>query len=152
MARSLEHISLADQRISVVSKKLSDEETWAMINSADIVLSAHRAEGFGLHLAEGMLLGKLVVATDWSGNTDFMTSNNSLPIATKFTPISDEYGVYDTHGNQKWAEPDIKRASEDLADLLQSPNQLELVCDQARVDIRKHCSVENYRTALFANS
>ena len=43
-----------------------------LINSIDSLISLHRSEGFGLHLAEAMAMGKAVIATNWSGNTDFM--------------------------------------------------------------------------------
>ncbi len=35
---------------------------------------------FGRTLAEGMLLGKPVVGTDFSGNTDFLTQDTGYPV------------------------------------------------------------------------
>ena len=44
---------------------------WGM----DCFVSLHRAEGFGLTMAETMGMGKAVVATDYSGNLTFMDAD-----------------------------------------------------------------------------
>ena len=58
--------------IRLDTRTLPAAESHALTACADIVLSLHRSEGFGLVLAEAMLLGKPVVATGWSGNMEFM--------------------------------------------------------------------------------
>ena len=57
----------------------------ALFARADCYVSLHRAEGFGLTLAEAMALGKPVIATGFSGNTDFMTPANSYLVDWKLT-------------------------------------------------------------------
>ena len=57
--------------IRIETHTLAPEDRHALTACADIVLSLHRGEGFGLVMAEAMLLGKPVVATGWSGNTDY---------------------------------------------------------------------------------
>jgi glycosyltransferase involved in cell wall biosynthesis len=78
--------------------------------ACDALVSLHRSEGFGLNIAEAMAAGKLAIATHFSGNEDFMTPENSLPIAFKMTPVGrNEY----PHGTgQWWAEPDHAAAVE----------------------------------------
>ena len=48
--------------------------------ACDCFVSLHRSEGFGLAMAEAMALGKPVIATNWSGNTDFMNPHNAACI------------------------------------------------------------------------
>jgi glycosyltransferase involved in cell wall biosynthesis len=81
----------------------------ALIASADIVLSLHRSEGFGLVPAEAMLLGKPVIATGWSGNMDFMDAECAAPIGYRLIPVCDSRGVYDIPG-AVWAEADLDEA------------------------------------------
>jgi glycosyltransferase involved in cell wall biosynthesis len=71
------------------------------------VLSLHRGEGFGLVLAEAMLLGKPVVATGWSGNTDFMDATNAALVGYRLVPARDDRLVY----RGLWAEPDVEEAA-----------------------------------------
>ena len=42
------------------------------INTFDCVVSPHCAEGWGLVCSQAMLLGKLVIATEYGGNMDYM--------------------------------------------------------------------------------
>jgi len=46
--------------------------------AADAVVLASHGEGWGLPLVQAMALGKVAIATNWSGNTEFMTANNSF--------------------------------------------------------------------------
>jgi glycosyltransferase involved in cell wall biosynthesis len=56
---------------------LSAREKNTMMALCDCYVSLHRAEGFGLTMAEAMALGKPVIATGYSGNLAFMTAENS---------------------------------------------------------------------------
>lgn len=88
--------------------KISYEELDQLYALVDIVLSLHSAEGFGLHLLEGMAFGKKVVATDWGGNTDFMASDNSFLVDAKEVDVTDEF----FHGT--WGQPVHDAAVEQL--------------------------------------
>jgi glycosyltransferase involved in cell wall biosynthesis len=69
-----------DERIHVINKVLSRDEMYGLIKVCDCYVSLHRSEGFGLGIAEAMLLGKPVIATGYSGNMDFMRPDNSCLI------------------------------------------------------------------------
>lgn len=108
--------------ILLVTEVFDDARESAFIESADVVLSPHRAEGFGLVLAKAMLLGRPVIATDWSGNTEFMTAENACLIGHKLVPVRDAQGIY-PYSDQHWAEPNLAEASAWLGQLR---NDLEL--------------------------
>ena len=61
-------------------------------------------------MAEAMALGKPVIATGYSGNTDFMNDDNSFLVRYRLVEIEDDHGPY-TRGF-KWAEPDLEHAAE----------------------------------------
>jgi hypothetical protein len=69
----------------------------SLIDSADVFVSLHRAEGFGLVIAEAMVRGKVVIATAWSGNMDFMSGQQlaagGLPAVQASTPTSAPIGA-----------------------------------------------------------
>lgn len=76
-----------------------------LLQLCDCYVSLHRSEGYGLPLAEAMYLGKSVIATNWSGNVDFMNKENSCLVDYELKKIGTHYGPY--HADQFWAEPDI---------------------------------------------
>ena len=48
-----------------------------LYQACDAFVAPSRGEGFGLPLAEAMLFGLPVVASDWGGHRDFCSPNNS---------------------------------------------------------------------------
>jgi glycosyltransferase involved in cell wall biosynthesis len=90
-----EHLSRADQM--------------AFIREVDALVSLHRSEGLGLHLAEAMWLGTPVIATRYSGNLDFMDDESALLVDATMTPVVRGEGVYPACAT--WADPDLDQAA-----------------------------------------
>lgn len=98
-----------DQRIQLIDASLSREEILNLYGCCDVLLSMHRAEGFGRILAESLLLGLDVVATNYSGSTDFCHAENYYPIDYELTSVPD--GAYPYAAGQEWAEPSVDHAA-----------------------------------------
>jgi glycosyltransferase involved in cell wall biosynthesis len=96
--------------VIVVDEVLSRARSFGFIQMCDCFVSLHRAEGFGLCLAEAMLMGKPVIATNYSGNLAFMHPGNSLLVDYVLTEIVEHNPIY-KKGNH-WAEPSIDHAAE----------------------------------------
>mgnify|MGYP006096361345 FL=1 len=95
--------------IILINRILSRYEVDSLISCCDCFISLHRSEGFGLVIAEAMTLGKPVIATNWSGNQDFMNTENSGCVNYSLTKLEKNYGPYDA--GQLWAEPDLDHAA-----------------------------------------
>ncbi len=93
-----------------LDQTLTRQEVYNLESLCDCYLSLHRSEGFGLGPAEAMYLGKPVIATNWSGTTEFMRQDNSLPVNYELIPIEQSIGVYER--GQIWANPDIEHAAQ----------------------------------------
>jgi glycosyltransferase involved in cell wall biosynthesis len=106
--------------IRLETRLLPDADRHALTQCADIVLSLHRSEGFGLVPAEAMLLGRPVIATAWSGNMDFMAPDAAALIGYKLIPAVDPRGVFEAPG-AVWADPDIDEATKWLQRLADDP-------------------------------
>ena len=104
--------------VILMHQALSEGEMSALIASSDIVLSLHRAEGFGLLPAEAMWLGKPVVATAWSGVMDFLDPDSAALVSWTPAPVRDVQAMYE---GGWWAEPDLDAAADRLRRLLADP-------------------------------
>jgi glycosyltransferase involved in cell wall biosynthesis len=93
----------------------------ALYAEADVIISLHRAEGFGLVVAEGMLRGIPVIATNWSGNTDFLMPETGVPVNYTLVPAHDPQDTYE-HPAIHWAEANIDQAAEALKTLRTNPD------------------------------
>jgi glycosyltransferase involved in cell wall biosynthesis len=117
---AIRHAAAGAANIRVETRRFGDAERHALTACADIVLSLHRAEGFGLVPAEAMLLGKPVVATGWSGNMDFMNADSAALVDYRLVAAADPRGVYAVRGAM-WAEPDPGAAAALLVELADDP-------------------------------
>ena len=138
-AREALQASVSDlPHIIFIDEFFTRQQTWDLQACCDILLSLHRAEGFGLAPAEMMYLAKPVIATGWSANTDFMTDDNSFPVRYQLQALQQAVGVYPA--GQLWAEADIDHAAWCLTRLLDDPALRQQVGARAAADIRRQLS------------
>jgi glycosyltransferase involved in cell wall biosynthesis len=103
-----------------MEEHLSRPALWALMATADCLLSLHRAEGYGFAMAEAMVLGRPVIATGWSGNVDFMAGPDAVLVPYRLVPARDPQEIYDIPG-ARWAEPDLDAAAAALKALADRP-------------------------------
>ena len=116
--------SAADPRIHVLDKTLTREEMTKLMVNHDVFLSLHRSEGLGLGCAEALAAGKIVVATDYSGTTDFVNEKTGFPVAWRRIPVAaDEYVLAE---NASWADPSVDDAAAQLRAIYDNPSAASL--------------------------
>lgn len=126
--------------VAFIDNFLTRQQTWDLQACCDILISLHRAEGFGLAPAEMMYLGKPVIATGWSGNMDFMTSLNSFPVNYTLQPLEERVGAY--LPGPVWAEADVDHAAWCLTQLLEDSGLRKRMGEQAASDMKSQLSPE----------
>jgi GT2 family glycosyltransferase len=121
LKRALRAAADDDERILVIDESLTRQEMLALLAAADCYTSLHRAEGFGFGLTEAMALGKSVIATDYSGNTEFLTPETGYPIPYSLKPVGvDEY-IYPE--GQVWADPDEAACAAAMIRVFSAPEE-----------------------------
>jgi glycosyltransferase involved in cell wall biosynthesis len=110
-------------------------EMRALVELTDCVVSVHRAEGFGLNLADAMAVGKPVIATGYSGNLDFMPPDASFLVPYSITAVGPGAAPYDQ--DAFWAEPDLAAASNAMRTVMDRPDIARAVGSRARSHIEK---------------
>ncbi|HQR30362.1 MAG TPA: glycosyltransferase [Anaeromyxobacteraceae bacterium] len=129
--------SAGDARIRIVDRSLPYAEVLGLYASADVLVSLHRSEGLGLHLLEAMALGKVVVATGWSGNLEFTTRENSVLVPYTLVPVEPTHPHFASErgrSGQVWAEPDVDAAARALRALHEKPERRVALGRRAAAD------------------
>lgn len=89
---------------------LERETSSALTASADCYVSLHRSEGLGLTISEAMVHGVPTIATNYSGNRDFMSESTAFLVDWSYVEIPKGCDPYPV--GSCWADPDVKTATE----------------------------------------
>lgn len=106
-------------RVTFLTAALESADRFRLLASVDSFVSLHRAEGFGLSIAEAMAYGLPVVATGWSGNVDFSHAGNSALVPFDLVRSNAAHGPY--AAGTLWAEPRLDAAARLMRRVWQDP-------------------------------
>ncbi|CAH1090699.1 glycosyltransferase [Candidatus Nitrotoga sp. 1052] len=130
----LQKLAEQDPRITILDCLLSREEMYGLQSVCDAYVSLHRSEGFGLGMAECMALGKPVIGTGYSGNLEFMDSENSCLVNHTLIPVKPGQFIYYEPG-WMWADPDVDHAAEYMIRLFEDPDYRQRISARAAADM-----------------
>lgn len=105
--------------IIFIDEWMTPEERDALMARANCYVSLHRSEGLGLTIMESMVLGRPCIATNYSGNLEFMNPENSWLVDFQIKKIGK--GVPPYPEDHLWAEPDIASASMAMREVYDNP-------------------------------
>ncbi len=127
-------LACADRRdIVLLESYFTEDELGSLMGEASAYVSLHRSEGFGLTLAEAMARGRPVIATAYSGNLDFMNSDNSRLVPYTLVPVANGSGPYSP--TTRWAEPSVAAAAEAMRWVVENPTEAAKLGQRARRSI-----------------
>ncbi len=144
----LEQMTRGHDNILFIDDVWPHEDILGLIAESNVYASLHRSEGFGLSLAEAMLLGTPVIATNWSGNVDFCNTENSFPVGYSKINVRSSHSEFLKAGASVWAEPDIVQAARLLRQIRQNPLEATAKAERARVTARDYFTTSHYRDAV----
>ena len=116
---------------------LTKIEVNSLLRDVDVFVSLHRAEGFGLGMAEAMLNGTPCIATNWSANTEFMDEKSACMVDYQLIELTEDIGPFKA-GN-RWADADVAQAAEYMK---------RLYADKAFYDIIKNNALSHINEVL----
>jgi glycosyltransferase involved in cell wall biosynthesis len=85
-----------------------------LYNACDIVFMMSHFECFHIPSLEGLAAGKLVIASNWGGQTHFLNQDNSLQIDGKVVRMPTKYQYWDPSVHSEMIQPSIESAVEQL--------------------------------------
>jgi glycosyltransferase involved in cell wall biosynthesis len=90
-------------RIVIIPPGIPHQAMPSLYRGIDALVQPSRGEGWGRPHAEAMAMGKPVIATNWSGNTEFMTEDNSFLLNIEGL-VELTSGPFEGH---RWAQPSV---------------------------------------------
>jgi glycosyltransferase involved in cell wall biosynthesis len=133
--------TIRGENVVLLDELMTRAQTYGLVAMCDCFVSLHRSEGFGLGLAEAMLLGKPVIATGYSGNLDFMNRGNSLLVDYEKVEIKEDRPIY-ARGNF-WAEPSVAQAATYMRDVYEHPDTALARAQRVQPEIQQLLSLES---------
>jgi glycosyltransferase involved in cell wall biosynthesis len=106
--------------------------------SADCFVLPTRGEGWGRPYTEALSSEMPVIATRWSGQTDFLTDENSYLIDYREVPTPADVDV-EIFAGHRWAEPDVDHCRALMRHVFNHRDEAKQKARQGRKDIvEKH--------------
>ncbi|XXG73486.1 hypothetical protein AAC387_Pa07g2396 [Persea americana] len=106
--------------------------------AADAFVLPSRGEGWGRPLVESMAMSLPVIATNWSGPTEFLTEENGYPLAVdRMSEVAE--GPFKGH---IWAEPSVNRLRVLMRHVMSNRKEARRKGMQAREDMVRRFSPE----------
>lgn len=99
-----------DPRIMLIDQTLEHDSVICLMTACDCFVSLHRSEGFGLVIAEAIMLKKPVIATDYGASTELVTIETGYPVNFHMVPVAEN--AYPFADGANWADPDLSHAAQ----------------------------------------
>ncbi|MGF1746365.1 glycosyltransferase [Vibrio minamisatsumaniensis] len=142
--RQLEKIlmKIADKypSIDIIDGYVPDEVINNLYESADVYVSLHRAEGFGLTISDAMAKGIPVITTDYSGNMEFCRHKDTNLVESDLVEVGHERLRYKS--DDIWAEPKLDSAISIMRGVYGNYGDHLLKAQRARKRLKKEFSID----------
>ncbi|GAB2274910.1 hypothetical protein Dimus_009680 [Dionaea muscipula] len=120
----------------VIDTHIAQVDLPRLYKSADAFVLPSRGEGWGRPIVEAMAMSLPVIATNWSGPTEYLTEENGYPL-----PVDEMVRV--THGPFKghlFAEPSVDRLRALMRSIVRNPQEARVKGARAREDMIRRFS------------
>lgn len=123
--------------VIIIEGDISDAELKQLYASCHALVAPSRAEGFGLPMAEAMLMGLPVITTAWGGQLDFCTPQTAWLVDYSFVAADTHFKLF----NSVWAEPDV----DSLAAALREVHRADPAALKARTEAARQLLMERFK-------
>ncbi|WP_269623841.1 glycosyltransferase [Prochlorococcus marinus] len=105
--------------VILIKDDLNDSQIKSLYKQSDLLVAPSRGEGFGLPIAEAMLIGVPVITTNWGGQLDFCNSKNSWLVDYQFVQSKSHFRL----DFSCWAEPSCLHLGELIKEVYILPKE-----------------------------
>ena len=121
--------------IIVLGEQVPEPDMPRLYAAANAYVAPSRGEGWGRPHMQAMACGLPVIATGWSGNTEFMNDQNSLLIEVEGLEEIGEQVEIPFYRGQRWAKPSAEHLTALLRQVYKGPAEAAAIGERARQDM-----------------
>lgn len=130
---------------------IPDHAMPSLYRAADCYVAPTRGEGWGRPIMEAMAMGLPVIATHWSGQTAFLTGENSLLLDYEVVDVPEfAWRETPTYRGHRWAEPSLPHLKQLLRRAFESRAEGRELGQCARAHLKTHFTYESIAATLIA--
>ena len=132
--QAITNLSLPDNRasIQIVVDNIPYNKLIDLYNKGNVYVCATRAEAFNLPGLEAMACGLSTIQTDFGGQTDYMTEENSLKIDYKLEEVKEDM-MYE---GCQWAVPSMISLRKQMRYAFEHPTKIKKMGEQSLEDVK----------------
>ncbi|MDB6031237.1 MAG: hypothetical protein JWM16_1575, partial [Verrucomicrobiales bacterium] len=137
-------------RIHLIAEQIPQADLPRLYKAADCLVAPSRGEGWGRPHHEAMMMGLPVIATNWSGNTEFMNEENSFLVNYELVEAKYlEPELYHYRGH-RWANPSESHLRATMRKVVENPELAQEKGAKARAHMLQHYSREAVASLVVA--
>lgn len=126
--------------IEIIDGHITNSQLKELYEKTDVYVSLHRAEGYGLTIAEAMSQGIPVMTTAYSGNMEFCNSSDTRTVLYELHEIGHNRPRF--RNIDIWAEPDMQDTIQAFKELVTNHSAWIKKSLNAKTRIEKEFSIE----------
>jgi len=119
--------------IVMLDQHLDEASHRALLAAADVLVSPHRSEGFGLQTFAALALGTAVVATNYGGVLDYLDNSNALLIDFDLVDLVDGAGIYPE--GARWADVSRSGLADAMRQLFDEPSERQRLAEAGEATV-----------------
>ncbi|KAF8106601.1 hypothetical protein N665_0137s0052 [Sinapis alba] len=124
--------------VYVIDKHIPQVDLPRLYKAADAFVLPTRGEGWGRPIVEAMAMSLPVIATNWSGPTEYLTEENGYPLVVEEMSEVKE-GPFEGH---QWAEPSVDKLRVLMRRVVSEPDEAKVKGKRGREDMVKNFAPE----------
>ncbi|KAK1421181.1 hypothetical protein QVD17_23334 [Tagetes erecta] len=118
-------------RVYVIDSHIAQVDFPKLYKAADAFVLPSRGEGWGRPIVEAMAMSLPVIATNWSGPTEYLSEENSYPLTVdRMSEVID--GPFKGH---LWAEPSVDKLKFLMRHVMDNPEEAKVKGMKGRKDM-----------------
>jgi glycosyltransferase involved in cell wall biosynthesis len=136
------------RNILLITETLTENDIQSLLKNAYVLISPHRAEGFGASIFKSLMFGVPAIATGYSGNLEFMCNKKSLLLDSKLVKVGRFAAEIYKNDNAVWANVSSSALKKRIETL--SENYEDMIKDArfCRLNIQKNYSEIRLRSLM----